>query len=306
MWSGSHLKPYMLRNLQDFQKVNHFPRYDRSTPASVNIRSEARSCCTPSGCANHSMFSLDGRSTSEEADQQGSLCSFPGHTNWHAKTASTRISSECSRLTDLRTSTSFHRLLCFPMSTRNSAVRPLFEAADLLLQVHSCWKCCLNVFSLSDCFAKDKGQWIIKPVASSRGRGIYLVSNVSDQQFSSINVHIIALISPGRVQQLPIKCSQTLTIRFIKAVCFSSQSYLLLSDMLTSFLLSAPACVGFSCCLSWPQPFHPSTRKTFHEPHSYTSAPMHVKKAQATVEIKCLELKWAIPKNNILVPDCAI
>lgn len=26
MWSGSHLKPYMLRNLQDFQKVNHFPR----------------------------------------------------------------------------------------------------------------------------------------------------------------------------------------------------------------------------------------------------------------------------------------
>lgn len=31
---------------------------------------------------------------------------------------------------------------------------------------------------------------------------------------------------------------------------------------------------------------------------------MHVKKAQATVEIKCLELKWAIPKNNIFVPDC--
>lgn len=30
------------------------------------------------------------------------------------------------------------------------------------------------------CFSKDKGPWIIKPVASSRGRGIYLVSNVSD------------------------------------------------------------------------------------------------------------------------------
>lgn len=57
---------------------------------------------------------------------------------------------------------------------------------------------CLNVFSsLSDCFAKDKGPWIIKPVASSRGRGIYLVSNVSDQQFSIVNVHVIALISPG-------------------------------------------------------------------------------------------------------------
>lgn len=26
MWSGSHLKPYVLRGLQEFQKVNHFPR----------------------------------------------------------------------------------------------------------------------------------------------------------------------------------------------------------------------------------------------------------------------------------------
>lgn len=29
MWTGSHLKPYVLRSLQDFQKVNHFPRYNR-------------------------------------------------------------------------------------------------------------------------------------------------------------------------------------------------------------------------------------------------------------------------------------
>lgn len=28
MWTGSHLKPYILRSLHDFQKVNHFPRYD--------------------------------------------------------------------------------------------------------------------------------------------------------------------------------------------------------------------------------------------------------------------------------------
>ena len=26
-WTGSHLKPYVLRGLQEFQKVNHFPRY---------------------------------------------------------------------------------------------------------------------------------------------------------------------------------------------------------------------------------------------------------------------------------------
>lgn len=36
---------------------------------------------------------------------------------------------------------------------------------------------------ISDCFVKDKGPWIIKPVASSRGRGIYLVSNVSHLGF---------------------------------------------------------------------------------------------------------------------------
>lgn len=26
MWTGSHLKPYVLRTLTDIQKVNHFPR----------------------------------------------------------------------------------------------------------------------------------------------------------------------------------------------------------------------------------------------------------------------------------------
>ena len=26
MWTGSHIKPHTLRGLQDFQKVNHFPR----------------------------------------------------------------------------------------------------------------------------------------------------------------------------------------------------------------------------------------------------------------------------------------
>ena len=26
MWTGSHLKPYVLRGMQEFQKINHFPR----------------------------------------------------------------------------------------------------------------------------------------------------------------------------------------------------------------------------------------------------------------------------------------
>lgn len=31
----------------------------------------------------------------------------------------------------------------------------------------------------ADAYAKDKGPWIMKPVASSRGRGISLVTSVS-------------------------------------------------------------------------------------------------------------------------------
>lgn len=129
------------------------------------------------------------------------MCSYicsstrPDRTNWHAKTVSIKTSSECNRLMASKTSTLFLRPLCFPPSTRNSAVRYhphiiLFVLAGLYLwHVYShfewlqfsAFPAFLFFFSFfsSDCFAKDKGPWIIKPVASSRGRGIYLVSNVS-------------------------------------------------------------------------------------------------------------------------------
>lgn len=51
MWTGSHLKPYILRSLQDFQKVNHFPRYNSAQMYAriaavfcvINIIGESRS-----------------------------------------------------------------------------------------------------------------------------------------------------------------------------------------------------------------------------------------------------------------------
>lgn len=109
--------------------------------------------------------------------------------NWRAKIACIKTSSECSRPTASKTSISFLRLLCFPLSTRNSAVRRLSVDPVFMICLQSSY--ILHFFSLSesplvspasisDCFARDKGPWIIKPVASSRGRGIYLVSNVSD------------------------------------------------------------------------------------------------------------------------------
>ncbi|KAF1374937.1 hypothetical protein PFLUV_G00234220 [Perca fluviatilis] len=97
MWTGSHLKPYILRSLQDFQKVNHFPR-------------------------SYELTRKDRLYKNIQRMQQ-----THGFKNFHIIPQTFVLPSE-------------YQEFC-------------------------------------NCFAKDKGPWIIKPVASSRGRGIYLVSN---------------------------------------------------------------------------------------------------------------------------------
>ncbi|XP_030574251.1 tubulin polyglutamylase TTLL5 isoform X2 [Archocentrus centrarchus] len=97
MWTGSHLKPYILRSLQDFQKVNHFPR-------------------------SHELTRKDRLYKNIQRMQQ-----THGFKNFHIVPQTFVLPAE-------------YQEFC-------------------------------------NCFAKDKGPWIIKPVASSRGRGIYLVSN---------------------------------------------------------------------------------------------------------------------------------
>ncbi|KAG1936374.1 tubulin polyglutamylase TTLL5 [Pimephales promelas] len=99
MWTGSHLKPYLLRSLQDFQKVNHFPR----------------------------SFEL---------------------------TRKDRLYKNIQRMQQTHGFQNFHIVpQTFVLPTEYQ--------------------------EFSSSFSKDKGAWIIKPVASSRGRGIYLVSNPS-------------------------------------------------------------------------------------------------------------------------------
>ncbi|XP_054651709.1 tubulin polyglutamylase TTLL5 isoform X2 [Dunckerocampus dactyliophorus] len=97
MWTGSHLKPYLLRSLQDFQKVNHFPRSYELTRKDRLYKNIQRM---------------------QEAH---------GFKNFHIVPQTFVLPSE-------------YQEFC-------------------------------------SCYTKDKGPWIIKPVASSRGRGIYLVSN---------------------------------------------------------------------------------------------------------------------------------
>ncbi|KAJ7988645.1 hypothetical protein DPEC_G00311360 [Dallia pectoralis] len=97
MWTGSHLKPYFLRSLQNFQKVNHFPRS-------------------------------------------------------YELTRKDRLYKNIQRMQQAHGFKHFHIV-------PQTYVLPS-EYQDF----------CSS-------FVKDKGPWIIKPVASSRGRGIYLVSN---------------------------------------------------------------------------------------------------------------------------------
>uniref|UniRef100_A0A8C1P0V0 Tubulin--tyrosine ligase-like protein 5 n=1 Tax=Cyprinus carpio TaxID=7962 RepID=A0A8C1P0V0_CYPCA len=99
MWTGSHLKPYLLRSLQDFQKVNHFPR----------------------------SFEL---------------------------TRKDRLYKNIQRMQQTHGFQNFHIV---PQTFVLPAEYQEFSSS----------------------FSKDKGAWIIKPVASSRGRGIYLVSSPS-------------------------------------------------------------------------------------------------------------------------------
>ncbi|KFW63898.1 Tubulin polyglutamylase TTLL5 [Pygoscelis adeliae] len=97
MWTGSHLKPYLLRSLTDIQKVNHFPRS-------------------------------------------------------YELTRKDRLYKNVSRMQLAHGFKAFHIL-------PQTFILPT-EYQDFC-----------NTYS------KDRGPWIVKPVASSRGRGVYLINN---------------------------------------------------------------------------------------------------------------------------------
>ncbi|NXP76135.1 TTLL5 polyglutamylase, partial [Ramphastos sulfuratus] len=97
MWTGSHLKPYLLRSLTDIQKVNHFPRS-------------------------------------------------------YELTRKDRLYKNVSRMQLTHGFKTFHIL-------PQTFILPT-EYQDFC-----------NTYS------KDRGLWIVKPVASSRGRGVYLINS---------------------------------------------------------------------------------------------------------------------------------
>ncbi|XP_067848219.1 tubulin polyglutamylase TTLL5 isoform X2 [Heptranchias perlo] len=97
MWTGSHLKPYLLRTLLEFQKVNHFPR-------------------------SYELTRKDRLYKNIQRMQQ-----THGLKHFNIVPQAYILPSECQEL----------------------------------WTAHS----------------KDRGPWIVKPVASSRGRGVYLVSH---------------------------------------------------------------------------------------------------------------------------------
>ncbi|NXH96903.1 TTLL5 polyglutamylase, partial [Pachycephala philippinensis] len=99
MWTGSHLKPYLLRSLTDIQKVNHFPRS-------------------------------------------------------YELTRKDRLYKNVSRMQLTHGFKTFHILpQTFILPTEYQ--------------------------EFCSTYSKDRGPWIVKPVASSRGRGVYLINNPS-------------------------------------------------------------------------------------------------------------------------------
>ncbi|XP_078516057.1 tubulin polyglutamylase TTLL5 isoform X5 [Lissotriton helveticus] len=99
MWTGSHLKPYLMRSLLEFQKVNHFPRS-------------------------------------------------------YELTRKDRLYKNVHRMQQTYGFKNFHFL-------PQTFILPT-EYQDFC-----------------NAFAKDRGPWIVKPVASSRGRGVYLINSPS-------------------------------------------------------------------------------------------------------------------------------
>uniref|UniRef100_A0A6J0TR10 Tubulin--tyrosine ligase-like protein 5 n=1 Tax=Pogona vitticeps TaxID=103695 RepID=A0A6J0TR10_9SAUR len=97
MWTGSHLKPYVLRTLTDIQKVNHFPRS-------------------------------------------------------YELTRKDRLYKNINRMQQTYGFKTFHVL---PQTFILPAEYQEF----------------------CNSYSKDRGPWIVKPVASSRGRGVYLINN---------------------------------------------------------------------------------------------------------------------------------
>nr|XP_033807183.1 tubulin polyglutamylase TTLL5 isoform X2 [Geotrypetes seraphini] len=99
MWTGTHLKPYLMRNLLEFQKVNHFPRS-------------------------------------------------------YELTRKDRLYKNINRMQQAHGFKNFHLL-------PQTFILPI------------------EYQELNNAHLKDRGPWIVKPVASSRGRGVYVVNSPS-------------------------------------------------------------------------------------------------------------------------------
>ncbi|KFO97131.1 Tubulin polyglutamylase TTLL5, partial [Calypte anna] len=114
MWTGSHLKPYLLRSLTDIQKVNHFPRS-------------------------------------------------------YELTRKDRLYKNVCRMQLAHGFKTFHILpQTFILPTEYQ--------------------------EFCNTYSKDRGPWIVKPVASSRGRGVYLINN-PDQIVLEDNILVSRYIS---------------------------------------------------------------------------------------------------------------
>lgn len=137
------MKPFTLRSLLPYQRVNHFPRFERI----------------------HSSWSSD-----------QIIVSMFIQTNrldlmkWHEKIVSIRMSKRCNKKKEWKISILFRQHFFCRMNLK------IFQV-NLILTWNRLYS--MNLILISAAFQREKGLWIIKPVASSQGKGIFLINHVN-------------------------------------------------------------------------------------------------------------------------------
>ena len=117
----------------------------------------------------------------------------------------------------------------------------------LTFSVHTlAWFCCsqydhvLYIFYSLAAFLKDRKPWIVKPVASSRGRGIYLVNHVStdSQAVKCLSSMMIRSANKRNQTFLASSCARSFLI-----LCSSARSSAVSSS--SSLKHNTQSCINF-------------------------------------------------------------
>lgn len=106
----------------------------------------------------------------------------------------------------------------------------------------------LFLFLIAAAFLKDRKPWIVKPVASSRGRGIYLVSHVSGLNVSLV---IIILLFNGFILRQSISHNYNYLLIFCNVIVYPQYFYIICPSDVGYLLNTAKIACYVAQCLAF-------------------------------------------------------